>query len=296
MRGGRGGRESRVGRGGREGRGRTTAEDVELMPPTATTTSDTSTTAEHDGGHEVGRQHGRAMRAGRGGRGGREGRGRTIAADVLLPQTATTITDISATGREVGHGRTIRGGREGRGERGGSGNTFVASTAIAASSVATGDGRVGCGQTIAHLLTSTLTSANDKAETSASHGGHGLGHNSSSLVLPTPNNTDTVTMTTSSTPSARYNDTVPTCEEGRLRNSTDSVCIQSITKSLTTTAEITSTSSTVLNAGDERQEEVDGQDIVFTGKQEVSTKCGTTGRLLLQVKKHLINGFLIYIS
>jgi hypothetical protein len=148
--------------------------------------------------------------------------------------------------------------------------------------------RVDRGRTIAHLLTSTLTSANDKAETSASQGGHGLGHNSSSLVLlPTPNNTDTVAITTSSTPSASYNDSVPTCEEGHLQNSTDAGRIQSITTSLTTTAEITSTSSTILNAGDERQGEFNRQDIELTGKQEeVSTKCGT-GRLLLQVKKHI---------
>ena len=226
-------------------------------------------------------------------RGGREGRGHTTAADVLLPSTATTITDTSATaghdgGNELRGGRAMRGGREGRGARGGSGITPAASTTIDTS--ATVGGRGDCGQTVAHLLTFTMTLSDDKAGTSAGPGERGgLGHNNSSLVLPTPT---TMSIAASSDPRATTTDVVATCEESLLQSSNDAGHISSITtSSLTTTAEVSTTTSAelstttiALNAGEDQQPEINRQDniILLTDEQQVPSE-SLNARLLLKV-------------
>jgi hypothetical protein len=214
-------------------------------------------------------------------RGGREGCGHTTAADVLLPSTATTITDTSATaghdGRnELRGGRAMRGGREGRGARGGSGITPAASTTIDTS--ATVGGRDDCEQTVAHLLTFTMTLSDDKAGTSAGPGGRGgLGHSNSSLVLPT-------SIAASSNPRATTTDVASTCEESLLQSSNDAGHISSITTLLLTTTAEVSTTTIALNAGEVQQPEINRQDniILLTDEQQVPSE-SLNARLLLKV-------------
>jgi hypothetical protein len=182
----------------------------------------------------------------------------------------------------------MRGGREGRGVRGGSRITPAASTTIDSS--ATVGGRGDCGQTVAHLLTFTMTLSDDKAGTSAGPGGHGLGHNNSSLVLPTPT---TVSFAASSNPRATTTDVASTCEESLLQSSNDAGHISSITtSSLTTTAEVSTTTSAevsttttiALNAGEVQQPEINRQDniILLTDEQQVPSE-SLNARLLLKV-------------
>ena len=205
----------------------------------------------------------------------------------------TTTDTSSATaghgGNELRGGRAMRGGREGRGARGGSRITPAASTTIDSS--ATVGGRGDCGQTVAHLLTFTMTLSDDKAGTSAGPGGRGgLGHNNSSLVLPTPT---TVSIAASSNPRATTTDVASTCEESLLQSSNDAGHISSITtSSLTTTAEVSTTTSAevsttttiALNAGEVQQPEINRQDniILLTDEQQVPSE-SLNARLLLKV-------------
>ena len=204
----------------------------------------------------------------------------------------TTTDTSSATaghgGNELRGGRAMRGGREGRGARGGSRITPAASTTIDSS--ATVGGRGDCGQTVAHLLTFTMTLSDDKAGTSTGPGGHGLEHDNSSLVLPTPT---TVSIAASSNPRATTTDVASTCEESLLQSSNDAGHISSITtSSLTTTAEVSTTTSAevsttttiALNAGEVQQPEINRQDniILLTDEQQVPSE-SLNARLLLKV-------------
>jgi hypothetical protein len=135
-----------------------------------------------------------------------------------------------------------------------------------------------------------MTLSDDKAGTSAGPGGHGLGHNNSSLVLPTPT---TVSIAASSNPRATTTDVASTCEESLLQSSNDAGHISSITtSSLTTTAEVSTTTSAevsttttiALNAGEVQQPEINRQDniILLTDEQQVPSE-SLNARLLLKV-------------
>jgi hypothetical protein len=199
-----------------------------------------------------------------------------------------TITDTSSAtaghgGNELRGGRAMRGGREGRGARGGSRITPAAATTIDSSATVGGRG-------VAHLLTLTMTLSDDKAGTFAGQGGRGLGHNNSSLVLPTPT---TVSIAASSNPRATTTDVASTCEESLLQSSNDaghisSRTISSLTTtaevSITTSAEVSTTTTIALNAGEVQQPEINRQDniILLTDDKQVPSE-SLNACLLLQV-------------
>jgi hypothetical protein len=127
-----------------------------------------------------------------------------------------------------------------------------------------------------------VTSANDKAGTSAGHGGREVGHNSSH-ILPA---SITVTTEASSKPTASNNDCTPTCEKGPLLSSNDAGRIQnSVTISVITTTDKISSTTTASNACENQQqpEENRQEDIIFTVPQVSSSESLTSRRRLLMV-------------